>query len=38
MRVETHFSPWLCIMSALVGASATASMLLILADFIRTLT
>jgi hypothetical protein len=38
MRVETHFSPWLCILSALGGALATASVLLILADFVHTLT
>jgi hypothetical protein len=38
MRVENHFSPWLCVLSALGGASATASLLLILADYIQVVT
>jgi hypothetical protein len=38
MHVEPYISPWLCILSALAGASGTASLLLILADFIHTLT
>jgi hypothetical protein len=38
MRVEKHFSPWLCVLSPLAGASATASLLLILADYIQIVT
>jgi hypothetical protein len=38
MRVKKHFNPWLCLLSALGGASATASLLLILADYIQVIT
>jgi hypothetical protein len=38
MRVEKRFSPWLCLFSALGGASAIASLLLILADYIQVAT
>ena len=38
MHVEPRISLRLCILSALGGASATACLLLILADFIHTLT
>jgi hypothetical protein len=38
MHVEKQFSPWLCLLAALGGASATASLLLILADYIQVVT
>jgi hypothetical protein len=38
MRVETHVNPWLCLLAALGGASATASLLLILANYIQVVT